>query len=445
MKVPDAVMVTYARLRNEYKFYIALELINGNYYVYRHRSIWNKANKKRRTESEYLGKITLDGAFIKKSMSKEEKEVEISKAVIEAHGGKIVWESQEKTEMLSTDELDKKILVELSTDAREPVTEISKKLGVSETIISNRIKKLEDNFGIKYTIDTTLRTFYHYQFVALVKFLGGKPDMNEVAKLLAVEPRIRLALSTRGAYDLIIFMFVNEPLDAEDIIYKLRSNTLLSVPKAIWHVSYNSQSYGFIPLRDEFLELIRERVWKRTKESSKKAPEQFFYREYATLKELNKNSTISFNRIDQKHGLKNGSAQNTYRKLLENETIRSSTITMSKPPIKDTVVFVLKQLDIEKFNKNKKEYFKYRLVDEDALLNKFLFSGDLGSPYGLLLMAPTYKNGDLERLEKELVQEAKGTVIQTSIVSDIIVGNLGYRKIDNTKTHLYKKLLEMEE
>ena len=100
------------------------------------------------------------------------------------------------------------------------------------------------------------------------------------------------------------------------------------------------------------------------------------------------------------------------------------------------------QIDIGEFNKNKKEYFKYRLADENTPLNKSIFSGDIGSPYGLLIIVPLYKDGDLEKLETELEQVAKGTKIQTSIISNILVGNLGFRKIESIHTHLYKRLQE---
>lgn len=445
MKISDAIERTYLKLREEYDFYIALEFINGNYYVYRHKSLYDKATKKRKTESEYIGKITREGAFVKKAATKGEKRLEEAKAIIESYGGKVSWSAiEEDRESIITDTgIDSRILTELSGNARESTSNISKKLGVSESAIANHIRNLEEKFGIKYTIDMTLEQFHHYQFIAMARFIEEKPNFLEIKKLLEGDPRIRLVLSTRGAYDLFIFMFAQGPLEAEGIVYKLRSDELLANYKAEWHVTYHSQSYGFIPFRDKFFDLMEERIWRRERDNAqRKRPEQFFFREYATLRELNQNSKVPFNLIDKKYGLKKDSARYTYNQLLDNESIRNATITMAKPPIKGTAVFILEQMEISKFNNSKKEYLKYRLAEEDTPLNRFIFSGDIGSPYGLIVIAPLYKEGDLEKLESELLHAAKGTKIRTSMVSNIIVGELGYRKIDVKKTHLYKRLQE---
>ena len=446
MEIPESVQKAFLRLKSEYKFYIVLQLINSHYYVYKHENLWDRVKKRNKIKSEYLGKITEDGAFIKKAISKEEKQIAITEAFIEAHGGRIIWPSAEQeTAPFEFTETDDRILALLSANARNSIVEISKRIGLSEPTVTKRIKDLEEKLGIRYTIDSTLERLHHYQFVALVKFIDERPNYLDIKKLVEDDPRIRLALSARGAYDLFIFMFVNEPLEAEEIIYKLRSSQTLSNYDSRWYVSYHSQSYGFIPPRDKFFELVEKRVWHKRKENPRKLPGQFFYREYAVVKELSQNSTTPFNLIDEKYGLKKGSAQNTYHRLLSDGSIRSATITMDKPPIKGTAIIVLEQENIDAFNKNKKGFFEYRLSDKNLPLNKLLFSGDLGSPYGLLIIAPLFHDGDLERLEMELADVAKGTKHQTSIVSDILVGNLGFRKIESKYTHLYKKLQEEQQ
>lgn len=445
MDVPKAVLDAYIALKAQYTFYIALERINGNFYVYRHKSIYNKETKKQTTESEYLGRITEEGAVIKKSASKEEKRLAIAKALIESYGGKIAWpEVSKEVEVPTPSEVDNKILTILSGDARDSISNISKTVGLSESATSNRIRNLEERYGIKYTIDATLEQFHHHQFIAIAKFIDDKPDFIGLKRVLEEDPRVRLALSTQGAYDLFIFMFAQGPLDAEKIVYKLRSNELLANHKANWNVTYHSQAHGFIPFRDKFFDLVKDKVWKREKGSSKKFPGQFFFREYATMRELNRNSRLPFGQIDKEHHLKEGSAHYTYSALLESGSIRNSTITMERPPIKGTAVFLLEQIDIGEFNKHRQDYFKY-LLSDTGVLNKFIFVGDIGSPYGSLFIAPLYKNGDLEHLERDLLSASKGTIARTSMVSDTLVGTLGFRKMESKQTHLYTKLKETEE
>ena len=103
MEVPELVLKTYLMLRKSYSFYVALEYINGKYYVYRHKSIYDKATRKQRTESEYLGKITAEGAFIPKSASKQEKRLEEARVLLESQGARVIWpESRESEEVQKT-------------------------------------------------------------------------------------------------------------------------------------------------------------------------------------------------------------------------------------------------------------------------------------------------------------------------------------------------------
>ena len=63
---------TKNRLKQEYKFYIALSKINGKYYVYRHTTRWDKEIRKVKSISKYLGKINENGIFAQKAIIKEE-------------------------------------------------------------------------------------------------------------------------------------------------------------------------------------------------------------------------------------------------------------------------------------------------------------------------------------------------------------------------------------
>ena len=121
---------------------------------------------------------------------------------------------------------------------------------------------------------------------------------------------------------------------------------------------------------------------------------------------------------------------------------------MDNPPIKDTVVLIAKQIDINKYNAKHREWLLDSILDSNATLNKYIFDGDIGSPYGFIRIAPLYKNGDLEELEKHNYSISDGIEIESSIITNILVGKLGYRKVDITKTWIYnnyyKKLLENE-
>ena len=114
---------------------------------------------------------------------------------------------------------------------------------------------------------------------------------------------------------------------------------------------------------------------------------------------------------------------------------------MQNPPIKDTAVtavFIIKQLNIKRFVEYRKEWLLNVLNDDEKLLNKYIFEGDLGSPYGLIHIAPSYKDGDMESTEQNLNSSTKGVEIETSIITKFLVGNLSYRKLDIKEPILYK-------
>ena len=114
------------------------------------------------------------------------------------------------------------------------------------------------------------------------------------------------------------------------------------------------------------------------------------------------------------------------------------TMTMQNPPIKDTEVFMVKQFNMEKFIKHRKEWLLNVLNDNEKPLNKYIFEGDLGSPYGLIHIAPSYKDGDIELTEQNLNASTKGVEIETSIITKFLVGNLSYRKLDTKESDAYK-------
>ena len=109
------------------------------------------------------------------------------------------------------------------------------------------------------------------------------------------------------------------------------------------------------------------------------------------------------------------------------------TITMDKPPIKDTAVIVINQIDVGKFNKKRTEWLTDAIEESTEVpLNKYIFSGDIGSPYGIIHISPIYKDGEVEKLEADILKITSGIRVETSIISKILVGKLGYRKIDTS-------------
>ena len=111
---------------------------------------------------------------------------------------------------------------------------------------------------------------------------------------------------------------------------------------------------------------------------------------------------------------------------------------MQTPPIKDTAVFIVKQLNVKKFLEHRRGWLSNALDDNDGPLNKYIFEGDIGSPYGLIHVSPSYKDGDVELIEQDLNLSTKGTKIETSLITKFLVGSFSYRKLGIKGSILYK-------
>lgn len=102
------------------------------------------------------------------------------------------------------DEIDKEILRVLQKNSRTPLREISKRVGLAESTVYERIKKLKQRGIIKkFTIILDPETLgFHLLAFILIKAKAGK--YAEVAEKLISYPEIVEIYETTGDYDMIL-------------------------------------------------------------------------------------------------------------------------------------------------------------------------------------------------------------------------------------------------
>lgn len=435
LNLEEPVEKTLSLIKKEHRHHIALHKRKDGYYAYETLSKWNPEKGRNSLITLYIGKIAFDGSFTapvrRKGLTQGAKNLD---EYLEKRRKSQNLQEKEGFES----EYEPLILKELSTNPRDGIAAISKRVGLPYSTTLYWIKKLEQKYGIHYTIEPAfLNKFGFFRFFALARFKNKRPDSEQLKKILEEKPQVQLAFLAKGAYDLFIFFLATDPATAEDFIYEIRSDRTLANYDAYWYSSYYTQGIGYIPLRESFFNQLEKRVWRRSKEQPRKQKGQIFLREYATLKELNANGMIEFAKIDEKYGLKNGSAQYTYHKLLEDNMVLRITIAMENPPIKDTAVFIGEQVNVAKYNKSKENHFREEITEEQKPLNRYIFAGDIGSPYGVILIAPLYESSDFEAIEQRLWNTIKGSKIKASIMTTILVGRLCYRNIDIKETWIY--------
>ncbi len=341
-------------------------------------------------------------------------------------------------ELIYPDEFSINILRELSMDSRITAPEIARKLGTDTARVRRRIKQLEWAYKIKYTLELRPGTFRFLTYVIFVKFTKEKPDQEKLKELLEDNPRVQLAAIMEGDYNLILYILAENNLILEDILYEMRSNSIISKYSSVWYVNYSLQPIGwYIPFRDKFFDLLKERIWHRSIYSPRRQKDQFLMSEYAVLKELNSNANINFKEVDAKYNLKEGNANYTYYKLLESKIINRPTIAISEIPNMKLEFLYLIQKNIEKFNEGRIDYLDEITKETDYPSDRFVFVGDVSSPYGIALIAPIFNNNDTDILQKSL-EYIKGVTIKSARITRILFGDLGIRKFDMKESSNYE-------
>ena len=368
-KIPDMVSETYERLRKEMAFPVRLQLSGGRYYLYKQLTVWDKEKKRGKSVAKYLGKILDDGTFVRKADRDAAKDLDIAKAVIISHGGTVKLPEKIETEAkpFSMEEVDKRILTNLSMNSRMPVSEIAKRVGIPTTSAVYRKRNLEKRFGIRYLASINVRWLGFSYYVAFVKFENEKPSAEELKETIKGEQRIQLALITNGKYDLMLYIAAEDDHTLNGVVSKLHSSDLLRKYTSSWMVTTYDDAYGYVPLRDEFFELLKSKIWQRTKETPRPSRGQLLKSEYAVLRELNSDGEASFSRIDKKYGLNKGNARYTYEKLKERrkytyeeladkKVLLRNTLTMGKLEIKYNTIIIMEILNSKEFLERRGAY-----------------------------------------------------------------------------------------
>ncbi len=103
------------------------------------------------------------------------------------------------------DGIDKEILEHQMTNVLNPITALAKEIGISNTAVHQRIKKLQENGVIKHNIAVVDYEKLGYKTVAFVGvFMDKSSNYNKVIKELKKIPQVLEAYFTTGNYAIFI-------------------------------------------------------------------------------------------------------------------------------------------------------------------------------------------------------------------------------------------------
>ena len=402
-RLPEQVKKTLERLKETYPFYVALARINNKFYLYRRSSKWDKEKKKRKSISEYLGRIEVDGTFVKKEVA-EKTPVDL-----------VIKQENRFESDIELDATENTLLKILSMNARADLSFLGKKLlKLKSSVIFYKIRQLEQKYRINYLAEIDAEKLNYIEFLITVKFLSNRPKREELKEVFSQEANVQLAALVKGDFDVLLYVLARNNEELKDVITRLRT-TKLAKFDSIWNGLPIAKGFGFVPIRDQFIESLRGQVLER---------------EYAVLKELNQNGAIDFQDIDKKYKFDIGRSDYTYHKLLKSGVLRRTTINMQNIPIKFISILFVWKINSEIFKQNRKSYIQDIIESINSPINKCIFTADMADPDGALRIIPIINDGALEREIEHLLDLNLGIKITTNILTDIIVGSFCYRLFD---------------
>lgn len=484
VNLPVAVKAKLLELeKNAGRKLSVLKHYKENYYIYSYANVMDESINKQRSITRYVGIIRPDGTFVPprrkeaiilsngENLEKDvkrsiEKLRETYKSItvvpmgnkfyiyntefperpgylgfIEPNGNFLPYDSPSKVTGL-LDDTDSKILRCLSMNARMSMKRIASIAHTNVYTVRNRKIALEKMYGIRYMAEVDWHELDYNEYICFVKFEGVIPSAESLRSALSKEPRVQMAALTKGNYDLMIYFVAKNNDDITTALYLLRQG-LLKEYKALWYLTPYNNYYGYIPLRDEFFDLVEEdKVWHREKEEPRKPRNKMTYSEYVTLRELNTNGDSEFTEIAGRFHLKPYNIQYAYRALKDKYKFLSRiTLTLHNLPLKYNAVLIMKIKDMAAFQDTRKNLM-LNVIEEKIPSNKYITEGDISSPYSVIFIAPIFSDNDLAVLRKSITDEVKGIELEDMIVTEVIVGRLCYRLFDNMYSMQYKPLVE---
>ncbi|MDE1767836.1 MAG: AsnC family transcriptional regulator [Candidatus Micrarchaeota archaeon] len=444
--LPERIQAALEKIKKSNKHYVDIKVINGRCYVYESTSVWDKQSKSVKKITKYIGRITDNGTFVRVSPRKPELSAAVLKKslseeipVTDVAAQQAAFQGHDVRSGIG--KYDIAILSALSADGRVTLSELGKAVGLSVSGTDWQRKNVESKYGVQYIAEINVSTLGFLSYVIEVKFENKIPSAEEIKDAFSVEPMVQLVMFTRGDFDLLLFVFVGSGGYISGKIYDLMRRAISNYD-AEWYVVPAYVAQNFVPLRDQFFEILKEMVWHKTKEAPRPKENQLLEREFVVLRELNMNGTMDFADIDKKYGFEKGRAQYTYHKLVSKGILKRITINMANLPINYTGVIFVRIINAKDWESHRREILRFVIEEPDTPMNKYSMISDIGTPYGVMFVLPVFDEGDLEIGERGLVSVAGNIKIRSLVVTNIAVGSFCNRKLDKKLTNQYKILID---
>jgi len=135
------------------------------------------------------------------------------------------------------DELDRKIVRAMNTNARRSFREIAREVGSSATAVINSVKKMEDAGVLKGYVPVVDPGYFGYRLVAIIAARISQGKLLETQEKIAEDPHIAAVYDVTGDWDCFIIGYFADSEDLNAFVKKLLS--LRHVDRTVTHLVLN--------------------------------------------------------------------------------------------------------------------------------------------------------------------------------------------------------------
>ncbi|MGC8671707.1 MAG: winged helix-turn-helix transcriptional regulator [Candidatus Micrarchaeia archaeon] len=312
--------------------------------------------------------------------------------------------------------LARKIFNKLSENSRVSISDLAKEFGVSRHTVIVKLKSLEKELGIAYTLEFNEdKLGLINPHLVLVKF-DKKPDYSEIKALLSRFKIPQFAAVVRGSYDMVIYA---NAVSRDDYVHWDKGmQTLLAKYGLHWQSSEVAhRQLGFFPIRNDLLEELN-------------LPEK--YKQILLL--LNSNSRISFSDLSRKLGVHINTIAYTFKKMQEMNYIKRFTaIATSSMPMAISTIFGKYTISSSFEEDAVKERKALMSDDEYPIISRYAFVSQLIGSYdwfsiGIFDNEQIAKKQHLRYYKKVMANDK--VEVKFGIVERVLLGYLPLRSID---------------
>ncbi len=448
-RLPENIGKAVQAIRKEYGHYVEAKFMRNKYRLFEATSFYDPEAKKPKKVTRYLGWLTDQGQLIPArhndiktkvfneiDRSNEQKIKELEESLKNAEKRALENGVRKK----KTEKHERDILRALSMNARITVPELTKITGLSNNATKYHINNLERKYDIKYLLEIDIEKFGYINYIAFLKFKDKKPTYEEMKSQLEKIPYVQVAVTTTGTYDMVIFLVVESNSEARVSTYEL---TKLAFPSYNVEWDMSPAYFGgldFIPLRDQFFEILKEKIWTRTKERPRPASDEITEIEYKVLRAMNSNACADFTSIDKEIGTETGRSNYAYHQLMKRGIIKRTTINMQDLHSKFDVIFLLGQENYKLWEPNREKLI-LETLKEKSHYDSYSFVCDIMSPRGSMLITHIEKDEKLEESIDRLSNKIKGNNLYTLVITDLLLGLINNRLYDKTQTRHFEALI----